>query len=84
MPDQSAFTCPPLRTRRFHLEPLAERYATDVFELRADEEVSRYLDRSLMQRPEEALSFVREILSYSRFNFISIPKVEYQVACAGR
>jgi len=62
MPGPSAFTCPPLRTRRFLLEPLAERYATDILELRADEEVSRYLDRPLMQRPEEALSFVREIM----------------------
>jgi hypothetical protein len=65
MPGQLNFNCPSLRTRCFRLEPFAERYTTDVLELRADEEMSRYLDRPLVQRPEEALSFVREILSYS-------------------
>ncbi len=53
--------CPALQTKNYRLQPLARQHAVDIFELRSSPEVSRYLDRPLMKRPEEATEFVAYI-----------------------
>ena len=57
--DQSLF--PILKTQRLILRPLSESDANEIFTLRSDEKINRYVDRQQSKTLDEALDFIKII-----------------------
>ena len=57
--DQSLF--PILKTKRLILRPLLESDANEIFLLRSDEQINKYVDRKRSKTLDDALDFIKTI-----------------------
>ncbi len=62
MKDNISFAFPTLNTDRLILRQLSESDAQEIFLLRSDANVNKYLGRKPNEYPEEALDFIRNIV----------------------
>ena len=61
MPDKPFTTFPILTTERLKLRPLLESDAKEIFLLRSDTAINKFLDRKPDESLEDALNFIRNI-----------------------
>lgn len=67
MPEQPSPTIPVLRTERLILRNLVPEDKQEIFYLRSDEEVNKYLDRQLATSIDDASDFIRKIVAGNAF-----------------
>src|SRR5687767_3727589 len=52
---------PVLKTERLMLRPLKENDVNEIFLLRSDDIINKYVDRPKAQSPEDAFAFIKKI-----------------------